>query len=351
MFQLSTPTDEAPVKRTCRKSVGSKAIEEPDESPVKAKKVRSRKSVTPEAVEEQDGSAVKPAPAASEDVEEQDGLAVEPAPVTPEAVEEQDGSAVEPAPVTPEAVEEQDGSAVEPVKRRRRKSATSEVVEEPGDSAVEPVKRRRRKSATSEVVEEPGDSAVEPVKRRRRKSATSEVVEEPGDSAVEPVKRRGKKLVGVESVVENEDELATQTQTSLNTSESQLLPVEPVKRRVGRPKKLKVLDAEQDVEPVKHVEPVKRRRKIDWPTEEDILNAKLDKDSAALETASEAKDDGIDENTFIEIPRSLKRFFSKAHGRGSAMGDRSRINIINAALCGKNISFPSMNCHLVIQSR
>ncbi|QSZ31180.1 hypothetical protein DSL72_000743 [Monilinia vaccinii-corymbosi] len=325
--------DEPPVKRTRRKSVGSKAVEGPDGLPVKVKKSRSKKSVT------------------SEDVEEEDGVVVEPVKVrkprskksvTPEDVEEEDGVVVEPVKVrkprskksvTPEDVEEEDGVVVEPVKVRKprsKKSVTPEDVEEEDGVVVEPVKvrkPRRKKSVTPEDVEEEDGVVVEPVKVRKprsKKSVTLEGVEEKDGLVVEPVKRRRRKSASVESVVDNQDESVIQAQTSSNTSQSLPPPVEPVMPKKGRPFKYSLDNGDLEGKSVE-------------PGESKESNAELE------EVVPE-----INENDFIKIPPSLKKHFAEAYKGGATMGDRTRINIVNEALCDDIMDRlkPSLSKHM-----
>ncbi|ESZ91265.1 hypothetical protein SBOR_8358 [Sclerotinia borealis F-4128] len=337
--ELPTPTDEnIPVKRTRRKTVTPKVVEGPDELLVKAKKTRGRKSATSTDVEE-DISAIEPVKrgrrksAASEGVEE-DLSAIEP-------VKRRRKSA------TSKAIEE-DGPAVEPVKRRRRKSMTSEDVEE-DTLTIEPLKRRR-KSATSEAIEEDG-SAVEPVKRRRRKSTTSEGIEE-DDSTVEPAKLRRRKSTSAESVVEKQDESITHT--SPNTSDSIFPPAEPVKQKAARPRKAKVLNSELEGEPVMRSasrlkaaklldaeleqQSAKRNSSLEANVDDPESQERMEENNCSSEEPKPIKsrirnDDRIDEKEFIKIDPTLKRFFTDSHKMGSAMGDRTRINIVNDALC------------------
>ncbi|KAJ8064111.1 hypothetical protein OCU04_007946 [Sclerotinia nivalis] len=182
--------------------------------------------------------------------------------------------------VSSKTVEETDASLMKAKKAVGRKSVTSEGVEGEDESGVKPVKRRRKKLASDESVEGEDVSAVEPVKRRRKKSSTEEPVEGQDGTAVEPVKRRSKKLTSDENL-EGKDGTAVQT----------------VKPKRGRSEQAK--DLEPELEPEE-------------------------------EPGDEVEANG---NEFIKIPIALRRYLSKAHVAGSAMGDRTRVNILNEALC------------------
>ncbi|KAB8292896.1 hypothetical protein EYC80_007261 [Monilinia laxa] len=185
-----------------------------------------------------------------------------------------------------------------------------------------PVKRTRRKSVSSKAAEGSDESPVKVKKSRVTKSVDSKGSEEQDGLAVKPVKRSSRKSASTKSVGDNQVKFVTQTQTSLNTSESLPLPVEPEIKKRGRPKKVTLENESLETEPVK-----RKRGRLENPMFEDedfeIEPAKLLEEEA----------DEINEEDFIKIPHTLRRYFTEAHKAGAAMGDRSRINIVNEALC------------------
>lgn len=181
--------------------------------------------------------------------------------------------------VTSKTVEETDASPVKAKKAGGRKSVTSEGVEGEDESTIKPVTRRRKKLASDESIEGEDAPAAKPVKRRSKKSSTEEPVEGKEETAAKPVKRRSKKLA--ERSLEGKDGTAVET--------------ENLKR--GRSEQAKDLEPEFEAEE----EP-----------EDDV-------------------ETNVDE--FIKIPTALRAYLSKAHMAGSAMGDRTRVNILNEALC------------------
>ncbi|RAL60008.1 hypothetical protein DID88_000634 [Monilinia fructigena] len=150
--------------------------------------------------------------------------------------------------------------------------------------------------------------------------------EEQDGLAVKPVKRSSRKSASTRSVGDNQVKLVTQKQTSLNTSESLPLPVEPEMKKRGRPKKVTLENESLETEPVKRT-----RGRLEKSLSEDedleINQAKF------LSTEPKEEADEINEEDFIKIPYTLRRYFTEAHKAGAAMGDRSRINIVNEALC------------------
>ncbi|CAD6443239.1 eb630e2a-64e3-4cb4-b1a1-5d7626be9e89 [Sclerotinia trifoliorum] len=249
---ILTSTDEdPPAKRTRRKTVTSKTVEETDASLVKAKKSEGRKSVTSEGVEGEDESAVKPVKRRRKKL------------------------------ANDESVEGEDAPAMEPVKRRRKKLVNDASVEGQDETAAKPVKRRSKKLINDESVEGEDAPAMEPVKRRRKKLVNDASVEGQDETAAKPVKRRSKKLA--EGSLEGKDGTA----------------VEIVKLKQDRPEQ--AIDFEPEFE----------------------------------EEAEEEPEDDVEANReeFIKISPALRTYLSKAHLAGSAMGDRTRVNILNEALC------------------
>ncbi|KAG4026181.1 hypothetical protein MFRU_044g00500 [Monilinia fructicola] len=189
-----------------------------------------------------------------------------------------------------------------------------------------PVKRTRRKSVSSKAAEGSDESPVKVKRSRAKKSVDLEGSEKHDALAGEPVKRRSRKSASTESVVDNQAELVTQTQTSLNTSESLPPPVESVKKIRARSKK--VISEDESLE----TEPAKRKR--GRPAKPILDDEDLEFYQANMPNAEPNEEaDEKDQAGFIKIPFALRRYFSAAHKAGSAMGDRTRINIVNEALC------------------
>ncbi|KAM3156579.1 hypothetical protein ABEW05_002893 [Botrytis cinerea] len=146
-----------------------------------------------------------------------------------------------------------------------------------------------------------------PVKRTRRKAVTSGDITGEDALAVGSVKRRPRKVAD-DVKVDAKDEAI----------------VEPVKRKRGRPRKVKEVEVEvkSELEPVAEAKPV--------PKLEAEQEPELEQEPEAEE---EAVVNEVNESDFIHIPLDLRKYMRDAHMKGSIMGDRTRSNIMNEALC------------------
>lgn len=246
-----------------------------------------------------------------------------------------------------------------PVKRARRKTTSSNDVDA-AETLPMKAKKTRKKTIESEDVEEEHSSANKPVKPRSRKRNTLEAVGEQDVSRVEPTKPRRRKSASSRSIADNQDKLAEEIQITSDTSESPLPPIDSVKRSRARPK---MKGSESSLPPTELVKRPGGRSKMkkvsEAPSlaeisaieperpEERQLYKVLTSEHGETEVEQvepildPPEDEEIDENEFIKIPHALRRFFTDAHKAGSAMGDRSRINIVNERLCGKILSLPT----------
>lgn len=243
-----------------------------------------------------------------------------------------------------------------PVKRARRKTTSSNDVDAAETLPVK-AKKTRKKTIVSEDVEEEHSSADEPVKPRSRKRNTLEAVEEQDISRVEPTKPRRRKSANSRSIAHNQDKLAGEIQITSDTPESPLPPIDSVKRSRARPK---MKGSESSLPPTELVKRPGSRSKMkkvseapslaeisaiepERPEERQVTSENGETEVEQVEPILDPpeEEEEIDEKEFIKIPHALRRFFTDAHKAGSAMGDRSRINIVNERLCGKILSLPT----------
>ncbi|TGO21258.1 hypothetical protein BPAE_0230g00070 [Botrytis paeoniae] len=155
------------------------------------------------------------------------------------------------------------------------------------------------------------------VKRTRRKAVTLGDITAEDAVAVGAVKRRSRKSADDEKVDGKDDSI-----------------VEPVKRKRGRPKKVKEVEVKSELEPVPEAKPVPE---LEPEQEPEAVRNRMSRDKNEKSLTDEQEEEPIvnkvDESEFIKIPLDLRKYLRDAHMKGSTMGDRTRSNIMNGALC------------------